>query len=445
MRPKEERLDFAYRILSGDDSDERSCEAIPDSACREVPRNYLLNVGNGASTKLAEQIAGPNLVLPWLLASIGAPAAIIGFLMPAKQAGSLAPQLLVSGQIRRLRLRKWVWAGAGTCQALLLLLIVIAALLLPPLPASIAILLLFVLFAVCSGVGSIAFQDVTGKTIPKGRRGQLLSVRAAIGGLLTLLAGLWLHFGFGDSADTGVYLGLVVIAACLWALAALLFAVMDETPGATGGGRNLIQELARGLRITRAVPGYRQYMLTRGLLLSVELAMPFYALHGRAVFGGEVAALAVFIVTVGLASVISSPFWGWFADRSSRTVLGLSGLFAAAAGLIALAIAMAPENIQEPWVYTSVFVVLGIAEAGVRLGRKTYLVDAAPADERPLYVAFSNTGIGILAVAGGGLGVIAQIFGINTLVVILVLLALTGTLAAWWMPEADRMMEGRRS
>lgn len=438
------RLERAYRILSGDDSDERSCEAIPDSACSDVPRNYLLNIGNGASTKLAEQLAGPNLVLPWLLSALGAPAALVGFLMPAKQVGSLAPQLLVSGQIRRLQRRKWAWVGAGLAQAALLLLIVLAALSLPPLAAGLAILILFTGFAICSGVGSVAFQDVTGKTVPKGRRGRLLSVRAAIGGALTLAAGAILHLFFESADGIGIYLVLIIIAAGLWALAAALFLLLDETPGATDGGRNPVREIRQGLAISRDVPGYRRYMLTRGLLLSVELAMPFYALHGEQVFGGEVAALGIFVVTLGLATVVSSPFWGYFADYSSRTVLILSGLFGALAGVLALFIALGPDTLQQAWIYTSVFLVLGIAEAGVRLGRKTYLVDAAPADERPLYVAFSNTSIGLLAIAGGGLGFVAQFFGSNALVLLLLMLALVGAAAAWWMPEAERMLVAGR-
>jgi len=442
MGQSADRVERAYRVLSGDDSDERSCEAIPEGACSDVPRNFVLNVGNGALTKLAEQIAGPNLVLPWLLAGLGVPAAIIGFLMPAKQVGSLAPQLLVSGQIRRLSRRKWAWTAAGLAQALMLVLIAAAALLLPPVSAGVAILILFTCFSLFSGVGSVAFQDVNGKTIPKGRRGRLLSMRAAIGGLLTVAAGLMLHYTFGESAGTGVYVGMVVLGAGLWAAAAGLFAAMDEQPGETAGGRSAWRELGLGMRITREVPGYRRYLVTRALLLSVELAMPFYALHGREVFGGEVAALGVFIVTVGLASVISSPIWGYFSDRSSRSVLGISGLLAALAGVLALGIAALPETIQSTWLYTSVFIVLGVAEAGVRLGRKTYLVDAAPAAERPLYVAFSNTSIGLLAIAGGGMGVIAQVFGIHGLVLLLVLLGLAGAVSAWWMPEADNMLDG---
>jgi len=40
------------------------------------PRAYLLNVVNGACTKLAEKLAGPDLVLPWLRGAIAAPAGI---------------------------------------------------------------------------------------------------------------------------------------------------------------------------------------------------------------------------------------------------------------------------------------------------------------------------------------------------------------------------------
>ena len=438
MKQDGDRLERAYRILSGDDSDERSCEAIPDSACSDVPRNYIYNVANGASTKLAEQIAGPNLVLPWVLSMLGTPASIIGLLMPVKQVGSLAPQLAVSGQIRRLARRQWAWVGAGVTQAIMLLLIAGALLTLGPVSGGVAVLACFLLFSIASGVGSVAFQDVTGKTIPKGRRGRMLSNRAAIGGSLTLLAGLGLHFGLGDSATIGAYVWLIVAAAGLWLLGSLFFALMDEAPGATDGGRNPLDELSNGIRICRQYAGYRAFLYARGFLLSVELAMPFYALHGREVFGGEVAALGVFIVTVGLASVISSPVWGYFSDQSSRTVLAVSGVLAAIAGVVALLIA-GVEALQSPFIYTSVFVILGVAEAGVRLGRKTYLVDAAPKDERPLYVAFSNTSIGILAIAGGGLGVIAQVFGIHALVVVLLVLSLGGALAAWRMPEAEAM------
>lgn len=178
------RIDSIYSFLSGDDSD-RTCKAIPEEACEEASKNYVLNVLNGAATKWAEQLAGLNLVLPWLLSTLGAPAYLPGLLMPVKQAGSLLPQLAVSGVIRKFSRRKWFWVGAGATQAVVLLLMIPAILTFAPLSAGLAIFGLLAIFSIASGVGSIAFQDVVGKTIPQGRRGRLLANRAMIGGGLT--------------------------------------------------------------------------------------------------------------------------------------------------------------------------------------------------------------------------------------------------------------------
>jgi len=81
-----------YLLLSGE-GEQRLCEAIPDQACREVPRNTSLNILNGACTKLAEQLASPGLVLTWLFGFLGAPPVMAGWLEPVKQTASLLPQL----------------------------------------------------------------------------------------------------------------------------------------------------------------------------------------------------------------------------------------------------------------------------------------------------------------------------------------------------------------
>lgn len=64
--------DRANRLLTDEAGVEgRACEAIPDEACVEAPRNFLRNAGNGAAPKLAEQLASPGLVLRLLLAHRG--------------------------------------------------------------------------------------------------------------------------------------------------------------------------------------------------------------------------------------------------------------------------------------------------------------------------------------------------------------------------------------
>lgn len=378
-------------------------------------------------------------MLPWLLSALGAPAVVAGYLLPIKQAGALLPQLAVAGRIRSARLRKWFWVGAGAIQAVALLAMIAAALSLEGWAAGLAIAGLMAVFSIASGVGSVAFQDVMGKTVPKGRRGRLLSNRAALGGGLTLLAALYLRYGLGGGESLAPYLMLLGAAALLWALAALLFALTVEAPGASEGGRSMLREVNQGLRYVKAISPFGTFLGVRALLLSVELATPFFALHAQDLYGEGAAALALFVFAVGLANVVSSPFWGAFADAEARRVLMLSGIIGASAAALALAIGMVGGE-GSAFVYTPVFLLLGLAEAGVRLGRKTYLVDAAPSEERPLLVAFSNTAIGGLALAFGALGLVMDTAGAEVMLALLGALALGGAALAVTLPESEEFL-----
>lgn len=64
MDNRQRRIDMAYMILSGDDRYDRACKTIPDSSCTELPLNYVMNVVNGAASKLAEQVASAKVALP---------------------------------------------------------------------------------------------------------------------------------------------------------------------------------------------------------------------------------------------------------------------------------------------------------------------------------------------------------------------------------------------
>lgn len=428
-------LDRAYEFITEDD--DRSCLAIPEEACQEVPRNFFLNTGNGALTKLAEQIASPGLVLPWLLASIGAPTAIAGWLIPIKDSGSLLPQLIVSSRIRTYAVRKWFWVAAGIVQSAALALMIPAAALLPPTAAGVAILILLGIFSIASGIGSIAFKEVMAKTIPKGRRGRLLALRSTIGGVLTLGAGLLLRLFVQDDADAGVFLLLVTIASLLWFGAALIFAIMIEPPGATQGGRNAIAEARNGLHLLRASRGLRRFLYARALLLSIPLALPFYALLARDLPGATIGSLGIFIIANAFSQIVASPVWGRFADASARLVMAASGLLAMLASCGAIAITLLPDDWQNAWTFSPLLFLLGVAYAGARLGRKTYIIDAAPENERPLYVAVANTSIGLLIFIAGLFGLLAEFAGVRITIGALALCSLLGVIASLAMPEAD--------
>lgn len=431
-----------YTILSGDDGLGRACKDIPESGCHEMPFNFSLNIANGAASKLAEQIAGPNIILVWLLQLLGSPVWILGFLMPVKQAGSLLPQMIAAGQIRRLSIRKWVWVTASMGQGLCLMLMIPAALYLGPVSAGVSILLLFTLFSIASGTASVAFQDVLGKTIVKGHRGKLLASRALVGGILTMSAGTWLSRVKSNSQDElSTVFTLIIIGAFLWILAAFFFAATREQPGETQGGRNAWHEARAGIETFKRYSGFRWFLTTRTLLLSVELATPFYFIHARDQLHLENSLVGYLVITIGLAQVLSSPFWGRLADETSKSVMRHSALLSVAAALLAVTLTILPAASWHLAGYLLVFLLLGLAEAGVRLGRKTYLVDALPAAERASGAAFTNSCVGVLALFSGIAGFIAHCYGTTAVIICFAIGALISTVTCHFMPEADRMLD----
>jgi hypothetical protein len=436
-------LERVYDFVSGDE-DGRVCEAIPDRACEHVPRNFALNSLDGTVTRLGDQLGSPELVLPWLLAALGAPAFMAGLLVPLRNSLALLPQLTIAGRIRAYEKRKWFWVAGGAGFGLAFLLMVPVTLLLPGVWAGAAIVLLLALGSVSRGVSSVAFKDVLAKTIPRGRRGILLAVRATTGGLLTLAAGFLMRQYVTDGDNLVPYLVLLAATAGLWFVGSALVALMVEEPGETAGGRNTLAEARAAWHVWQEQKGFRHFTAARGLLLSVELVLPFYALFVRQQIDGRVADLGLFVVAAGLAAVLSSPLWGRFADRSSRLVMLWSGVLAAVAGAAALLLGALPAAWQTAGLYAPVFLVAGFAQAGLRLGRKTYLVDAPPAVERPLYVALHNTLIGVLFLASGLFGFLVDWLGLNLLIALMVALMVAGALMSWRMPEAEKMVRGVR-
>lgn len=426
--------------ISGEDNLDRGCSGIPPEACQERPYNFTANVANGSASKLAEQIAGPNLVLPWLFQLLGAPVWMLGFLMPIKQTFSLLPQMAVAGQIRKISLRKWVWVASGIVQAICLVLMVVVAFLVPPVMAGYLLLFLLVVFSTASGTASVAFQDVLGKTIGKGMRGSLLGRRALIGGILTTIAGFLLS-GYRNAQEGLLPIfSLMLVAAGLWLLASFFFALIREVPGAVKGGRNVLAESKAGWSLFQNQQGFRKFLYARGALLSVELAPPFFVLHASQILQLKTAQVGSIVVAIGISQIFSSPLWGKLADRTSRKVMALSALIGLAATLLALILPLFNNLLILQGGYLIVFVLIGLAEAGVRLGRKTYLVDATSQDDRPTYTAFSNSSIGILALLSGLTALIAQRFGPGTMLVFIAAVMLLGYFACRRMPEAVDML-----
>jgi hypothetical protein len=427
-----------YDLVTGDE-DARICKDIPDAACADQPGNFLLHLGANVCTKIGDELASAKLVLPWLLSAAGAPGFFIGLLVPIREALALLPQLFVAAAIRARAIRKWFWVAGSILQGGCVIAMALAALFLEGATAGWTVVGLLVAFSLARGVASVAAKDVMGKTVSKTRRGTLTGYATAIAGLVTIAAGAWLQFRGGAPEGPAGIVALLLTAGGLWFIGAALFAGLREQPGATEGGGNAGREAIASLALLLNDPPFRRFVVTRALLVSTALLVPFYAALAREATDGGLGGLGALLVAAGVASTISSGFWGRMSDRSSRDVLRLAATIAGLLSVVVAAwhLAGAP-GLPGGMVLVGAFFVIGIAHAGIRIGRKTYLVDMATAETRATYVAVSNTVIGLVLLAGGVFGLLADWMGTAATVGLLGVICLAGAASAARLEEVTR-------
>lgn len=420
-------------LLVDDDEMAQVCRDLPESACRAQPHNYAINVMSLILTKVGEGLADPKLVLAWLLDAIGTPTWALGLLVPVRESLAMLPQLVISARIRLLSKRKSVYVFGCLIQGVAIigfgLMGWFAELFSGDLAGVLAIVLIAI-FALGRSLCSISFKDVLGKTVDMGRRGTVSGTAGTIAALVTLLLAVSYSIGWVP-LTVPVVASMVALGGVCWLLAAFVFGLIREEPGETAGGIDGLAAVIEQLGLLRSDAQLRRLIVTRGLLLSTALAPPFYiALSGENAASG-LGSLGSFMIAAAAASLISTYVWGRFSDRSSRLVLMLAAGLAAMANMVAAFLALVMPNVLEvSSLLPALMFVLMIAHQGVRLGRSVHVVDMTGRDNRATYTALSNSTVGLILLAAGIFGVIAQWLGIGVVLAMFTLMAALAIVAA---------------
>lgn len=428
MRPA---VQTVFEALTSDD-DGRVCKDISDAACKEQPANFLRHAVALGLSKVADGLADPKLVLAWLMTHLGAPAGLVGLLVPVREAGALLPQLFTAARIRAMARRKWAWAGAAVGQGVGAAIILLAALTLSGTLGGVVILAGLTLVALSRSVASVAYKDVLGKTIAKTRRGTVTGLAGSAAAAVTLCFAAVLMM-FSDARAVIVLVALA-LAALSWTAAAGIFAGLAEDRGSTDGGANGWHAAIANLRYLREDAQLARFILARGLLTSTALAPPYLVVMASGAGGAALEGLGALVAASALAGLVSSYFWGRLADISARKVLILTGVTGAGALIMALGFNVAGLA-QTIWALPLALFTLALAHQGVRLGRSTYLVDMVGQDRRAVYTAISNTVIGIVLLASGIFGAIAAFAGPHVSLTLFALMAVAGAWVAYGLKE----------
>ena len=178
-------------------------------------------------------------------------------------------------------------------------------------------------------------------------------------------------------------------------------------------------------------------MIARSLLLCSALCAPYFVVLGQTHIGGGGLVLALFVMASGLADLVSAPVWGRFADFSSRRVMAYAaGLTSVVGVTVVIADGLTPSVLESVWFLPLAYLILSVAHSGVRVARKTYIVDLAGGDKRTVYVSLSNSIIGIVLLLAGGIGVIAALVSVSAVIAVLSAMGALGAYCVWRLPEA---------
>ena len=284
---------------------------------------FVILVGQTAS-KVADIACNAKTVLTWLMGVLGAPAELTALLVPIRESGSMLPQAFVSGLVKRVSRRKWVYVAGALGQTGALVAMAAAAVFLEGVLAGLAVLLALSLYSVARCFCSIASKDVIGKALPKGTRGRLTGLAAAISGIIGLIVALAGMFGVDHSASRETYGWLILFGAAFYLIAAIGMSLAVEERS-IGKVKDLVGDFKGRMRLVWSDPVLGKFIAVRSLLLGSALASPYLVVLSQQQ-GFDLGSLAAFVLAGGCASALSSVLWGRLSDRSSRRAMGLGGL-----------------------------------------------------------------------------------------------------------------------
>ncbi|WP_111640208.1 MFS transporter [Marinomonas shanghaiensis] len=394
-----------------------------------VVSQFLINLG--------DVLINPKVTLPWLLQSLGAPLYLLGWLVPIRESGSLLPQIAIAHFMYKIKIRKWVWVLGSIIQSLCVVVIGSTALLFEGASAGWIIIVALVLFSVARGLNSVASKDVLGKTVAKDRRGRVTGWSASASGMITIVIAVYMLLFFdGDRENVNFYVWAIVIATLIWLLAALIYSSVQEPLSQIDDKETSFFAVFKELSLLKTDVVFREFVIARSLFLCAALGAPYYVLIAQQKSDNAGFVLGLFILVSGLASLLSSPFWGLFSDYSSRKVMLIASLLSSLSGIaLFFSIKLLSDTSCVIWSVAILYFVLSVAHQGVRIGRKTYLVNLGDGNKRTRYVSVSNTIIGIVLLGMSSISLLSYAVSLEGLVLIFSLITVVGGFMVIRLPE----------
>jgi hypothetical protein len=364
--------------------------------------------------KLADLLISAKTTLPWLLASLGAPTWIISMLVPIRESGSLIPQWPLKKKVRHIENRVVIWRWGIVIQVCAICFMIASALFTESLVAGLLILFCLLLLSLGRSLSSLSMKDIQGLNVEKSQRGKLVGIASSMSGLLSLITAGLLIFSPPDMSITAIQLLITFSAFILFISLVLsigLTANLIDNKKDSNDEKSLLKTINQQADL-------RHLIINRCLLLHAALIAPFFV--SATATNNDYFQLPYFIIASALGSFLSSYLWGKMADKSAiQTMFYATLVCVSASTVFYLVISM-----NNWWVDVFLFFILNLGYAGIRTGRKTYMLDIVQGSQRTIYVAAANTMVGyVLLILGGLYALLSIAMGKHIIIIMIFFMA----------------------
>ncbi|MCA9837559.1 MAG: hypothetical protein KC422_11620 [Trueperaceae bacterium] len=399
-------------------------------------RNFWLGVYNGILINGAEAFFHSSLVLAPFLASLGAPAFVIGFIPALRVGGWFLPQLFAASRLAHqpFKLPWYRRTSLVRISAYLIMVLSIYAFQGQPHVIMVVVLAVIAVVAVSGGISGIPFADVTAKVVPHYRLGTFWALRNIIGGCLALLSGFTLRRVLASSMPFPQnFATLFSIGAILSGLAYLAFCFIREPEGQVTTKQPFLQMIKRVPGLISSDANFRRYIRVRFLALLALLADPFYAIYALRHLNAPPTSLGLFIILATMSSMLANFLFRKPANQGRNvTVLQISIGLLLSASMTALLV--------QPWqLFGLVFMLSAAGQAGIGIAAWNLLYAVSQEEQRPLYVGTANSLLSLPSFAPIFAGGLVDLLGFRTTFVLAAVMAVAALSFAFRFKELKEL------
>jgi len=391
---------------------------------------------NGVLFNLAFAFTSPSTVLPLFMSKLTASRILIGLASTLESVGWFLPQILMAVATlhypRQMPLyRKTALLRGGSFCLFTLCIFLLGEK--NPIYLLLSFFIFFTLYAVGGGLAGVAFTDVVGKTIPPQKRGSFLAVRIFFGGSLAVLGGMLVRKLLNQYRFPANF-GVIFLLACALIVIALLSFALIKEPKAFEPveKRSLKDNFHKGIRIFREDKRFRQLIITRVLIGTYMMGLPFYVIFAREVLSAPQGLVGIFLSFEMAGYVLCNLLWGYLSNRVSNSlVLFWTALTSSLPPVLLLSGRLIGLPLES---FFCIFFFLGATNSGTIIGGTNYLLEISPEKERPIYIGFMNSLVGptIFLSAVGGL-----VIQVTSFTLLYLILLITGIFA---VVQASRLI-----